>query len=105
MRVGVELLPRGRPRARQQRRLGVTQPIVLLLTLVGVDGYLLEVGHAWAYRSIAIDRNIIQTPEAILDDLSADVHLLVRPALDAIWNAAGYAECSFYDAAGQWVGE
>jgi len=88
-----------------QRQLGVTPPIVLLLTLVGVNGYLLEVGHAWEYRSIAIDRNIIQTSEAILEDWSADVRLVVRPALDAIWNAAGYAECSFYDASGRWVGQ
>ena len=89
---------------RVQRHLGVTPPIVLLLTLLGVNGYLLEVGHAWAYRSTAVDRNIIQTPEAILEDWSTDVHVLVRPALDAIWNAAGYSECSFYDASGQWIG-
>lgn len=86
-----------------QRRMGVDPPIVLLLTLLGVKGYRLAVGRDWSYRGSMIDRDVIPAPESIMDDWPDNVASLLRPALDGIWNAAGYAECSFYDKTGQWV--
>jgi hypothetical protein len=87
-----------------QRKIGVDLPIVILLTLVGVKGYQLADHRAWQYRSMPIDRDLIAVPEAIIDDWSSDVSLVLRPILDGLWNAAGYAECSLYDESGKWVG-
>jgi hypothetical protein len=95
-----------------QRQLGVDPPIVILLTLVGVEGFRLSTSHAWDRRGrhresfgTPLDRDLIPCPESILDDWDKEVPLLLRSPFDAIWNAAGHPECSFYDASGQWVGE
>jgi hypothetical protein len=94
-----------------QRQLGVDPPIVLLLTLMGVEGYRLAASRAWdrsarlrESQSTPLDRDLIPSTESIMDEWGVDVPLLLRPPLDAVWNAAGHPECSFYDTSGQWIG-
>lgn len=93
-----------------QRQLGIDPPVVILVTLVGVEGYRLAASPTWDRRArhresqgTPLDRDLIPSTESILDEWDADVRLILRPILDAIWNAAGHPECSFYDASGQWI--
>lgn len=85
-----------------QRELGVDLPVVILLELVGVKGYRLATGPDWFFDSAPIDRDLITCPEMIVEDWDTEASTMLRPGLDAIWNAGGYAECTLYDEKGAW---
>jgi len=46
----------------------------------------------------------LMLPEVVIDDYpsSAELQRSIRPVLDAVWNAAGFARSDFYDANGDW---
>jgi len=73
---------------RGYRGLGVHTPIWCLLTLTGAKGTAVA-GAAGFARNFPIDRDIVYLPEALIDDLSVDALLVLKPLLDMIWNAAG----------------
>lgn len=83
-----------------QRNLGVDLPIVVLVTLLGVKGYLLAAGRTWEDYGNPVDRNVVSAPEIIIEDWSTPVTTALRPALDALWNAAGWARCNYYNKQG-----
>jgi hypothetical protein len=39
-----------------------------------------------------------------VDDPDVDVPLILRPMLNAAWNAFGQARCELYDGQGNWIG-
>ncbi|HEX8451436.1 MAG TPA: ATP-binding protein [Longimicrobium sp.] len=85
-----------------QRELSVQLPIVVMLGLVGIKGYQVAAGQRWFLSGVAVDRDIVTCPEVIVEDWDADVTQVLRPCLDAIWNAGGFAECDLYDKTGNW---
>lgn len=103
-RFGKELVTGVESYLRVQKQLGVDLPIVLLITLVGVRGFKVATGDRWWHRGTAIDRDVVPAPEVFVDDWDIDVPAVLRPALDAIWNAGGHARCDLYDAEGRWTG-
>jgi len=73
--------------------LGIEPPVVVLLALVGVRGYRMATGYT-GLRSrgpYSIDRDVVTAPEVIIDDPESDPAMVIRPAIDAIWQAAGLA--------------
>lgn len=49
---------------------------------------------------------LIFLPECIIEDYGTklEYHKAIKPALDALWNAAGFAFDDYYDETGLWVG-
>lgn len=87
---------------RAQRAAGLDLPVVVLITLVGVKGYRLAVSSLSALdRRIPIDRDVVQAVEVIVEDWDSPLASTLRPALDTIWNAAGWRQCSYYDEGGE----
>jgi hypothetical protein len=43
-------------------------------------------------------------PEVIIEDYGSpeDYARVLRPIFDALWNVAGFARCTYYDADGNW---
>ena len=87
---------------------GVTPPVAMMLSFIGIKGWEMGVRDTWGTRGHmgGFDRDPLLVPELLLQSLKADeVRTLVKPVIDATWNAAGYAQSDYYDAQGNWVGK
>jgi hypothetical protein len=86
------------------KRLGCPPPVVVGISLIGVRGSKLFVdpqSQMVMGRPNAIDRDVLELPEIVAEDLSAPPSL--KPAFDRVWNACGYPESPHFDAAGNWI--
>lgn len=89
------------------REIGAHPPVSILVSLMGVLNVPLlvsagEVGVS-AYYARPFDRGKILLPEVQLEDLNAQVRTLLKPTLDALWQAAGLPRCACYDPNGDWI--
>jgi hypothetical protein len=85
--------------------LRIATPVLGYVTLMGVRGYVLS-GMSGPLRAshFAIDRDTLALPELFIEDLEAAPVVILKPAFDALWNAAGWRRCELYDEDGQWKG-
>jgi hypothetical protein len=81
--------------------LGSEPPIAVLLSLVGVSGYRMFTEPS-AFAGRPIERSDLFVPEIVIESFAFDAGSALRPAIDAVWNACGYAKSPNYDAAGNW---
>jgi hypothetical protein len=85
---------------------GVPPPAFLILTLAGVRGARMWMpAHAMAHpfdTVRGIERDVLRFPEVLVEDYGADASTLIRPVLDAVWQAAGYAASPNYGSDGNW---
>ena len=88
----------------------------VMLSLLGVLGHKMRVfSHKMVVRSSSssrkedgrhsIDRDSLLIPELLVDSFDCNVGKLMKPAFDAVCNAAGYAESRNYNSDGEWVGQ
>lgn len=89
-----------------QRRLGVTMPVIVMLSLIGVKGYTMGVdpGRFFNASLRPIDRDVLLVPEIVIEEFNIDPSQTLKPAFDSIWNAAGWSGSMNYNDAGKWVG-
>ena len=86
---------------------GVPTPLILMLTLEGVQGARYSVVDAiYDHRPAILSEDILKLPECILEEYGTELdhHKAVRPAFDALWNAIGYPRSKFFNDDGLWVG-
>jgi hypothetical protein len=84
-----------------QQELGLTPPIFVLLTLLGVKDY--HVSHgAFRDTQAPIDRDVLLLPDLLVEDCSTSADTILRPAFDAVWQAAGWRCCQNYNKEGKW---
>jgi hypothetical protein len=93
---------------KSQRKLGVSGPIYLFLTLTNIKDFTLSVSQSllfytsWGDKPSKVDRDILLFPEIqIVDDVN-DWFGTLRPLFDMVWNAAGWPSCMDYDQEGKW---
>jgi hypothetical protein len=88
--------------------IGIPVPLIVMFTLEGVGGsyYAVKNNPFRDFQPPLPDKTIF-LPECVVEDYGsrADYHKAVRPAFDALWNAIGYAESTFFNEDGQWVGD
>ena len=93
------------------KALDVPPPYVVSVSYVGIGGSRLALkGYDRYLDRVAPFPNTepLLLPEVVFDDAPADDQELataMRPAFDAIWNAAGFAKCTHYDDQGRWQHE
>ncbi len=90
---------------RAQQDIGVQPPIFLMLTLLGLSGYVLGVKVGLRHRSYSqtpIDRDVLEVPEIMLEDFAKAPADVLRPIFDVVWNAAAWPRCLNYDNDGTW---
>lgn len=77
--------------------LGVQPPIAVMLSLLGVTGVRMGVpAELLVRRSGPIDRDrLLCEPVLMLSDRD-DLVTVLRPALDAVWNACGWLQSPYY---------
>ena len=89
-----------------ERALGVPPPYVVALTLLGVRGMRMGVGHRYFHDDdTAIDRDDLVIPETLVEDANAEPHTVLRPLFDSIWNAVGWPASPHYTDEGEWKPE
>jgi len=81
----------------------ITTPVVVSAAILGCKGLraVFQQGRGEPNGSCVIDRDAMILPDVILEEYENDIHTLVRPMLDAIWNMCGMARCSWYDSKGR----
>jgi hypothetical protein len=90
------------------RDIGAQAPVFILVSLLGVSGYSMGVEPSrWFVR----ERRSIRQADLLLPDVVAeafddDPATVLRPALDAVWQATGFPGSIYYDdKTGKWVGK
>ncbi len=83
--------------------IGVTGPIFLCLSLVGVRGALLydRPGATDEVRR-PIDREVVQLPELIVEEPVEEASRLLRPIFDMLWQCGGFPRSFNYTEDGAW---
>lgn len=92
---------------RLQKHLGVELPNIVMLSIVGVSGYVMDVEGRWLTRTLgssAIDRDALLVPEVMVESFDADPADIMKPIFDAVWNAAGWSRSMNYNEEGKWTG-
>jgi hypothetical protein len=51
------------------------------------------------------DRDVLPLPECVVEDFNAPVANMLRPAFDALYQAAGSPRSPNYDEHGNWIGD
>jgi hypothetical protein len=84
--------------------LGVPPPVALMITLAGVSGYSLSIPlkYNWSYQKKSIDKNLLLVPDILIESYESNLPLLLKPAFDSVWNAAGLPHSMHYDEDGSW---
>jgi len=93
------------------RRLGVQPPLAILISIVGAQNYL--VPRETLERRLptpqpgwkTIDRNVVNLPDVVFDEYCEsrnELPILLRPAIDAFWQAGGWPRSPNYNANGTW---
>jgi len=82
------------------RELGITPPVVAMLSLLRVRGYYMYAGPA--RHADFIDRDNLLMPDILIEDLTAPADQVLRPAIDLTWQSCGFVGSLNYDERGKW---
>ena len=75
-----------------------------MISLLDVRGYSLGIKRNSRATTInPIDRNVLLLPEIIVEEYDNNTAALLRPALDAVWQASGFLRSGNYDENGKWT--
>lgn len=89
------------------RALNVPAPLVLMVTLSGTHQarYLIQERFDDGVPPF-FEYDVLSLPECILEDYGDEIdrHRAIRPAFDALWNAAGFEGAQSFDDEGRWRG-
>lgn len=87
--------------------LGVTGPMMMALTISGVQGLkiLVPASRSSPIEQDTFDRDVALIPELIVQDLSEQTDRMLKPLFDVMWNGGGWARSPWYDANGDRVRE
>lgn len=84
-----------------QNSLGVTPPLFVMLSLLGVKGYSLTANENYGFSDgREIDRDDLLVPALQQDAFELDLSKLLRPVFDRVWNAGGFRQSLSYDQSG-----
>jgi hypothetical protein len=79
---------------KKQQMLDVKLPVAVAVTLSAVKGHRLAVADDYeSYDHYPIDRDTLLIPHAFIDSFDSEISQVMRPLLDRLWNAGGFARC------------
>lgn len=89
------------------RALEISPPLVCMITVQGIKGAILGVSNAPDDETKPFNRSILELPECVIENYgnAEDYQRTLRPAFDALWNAAGYFRSANFDETGKWIGK
>ena len=89
---------------RIQQEMNVQTPVLVMLTLSGVNGLPLIPPPNTPRPPNRFDRDLIFLPECVIDDFDASVATRLKDTFDALYQAAGSPRSPNYDLEGKWIG-
>jgi hypothetical protein len=80
-------------------------PVCIMLSLCGGEYHFryAPYGH-WEDKKIGSPDSTVTFPLVLAQTFDVDVPKLMRPTLNILWNAFGFAGCDMYDGSGKWIG-
>lgn len=85
--------------------LELTGPFVVGLVLSGVRECRIVAGPQFGFDDRkGIDRDIVFVPDVLIEDMSLEPSVLLRPLLNSLWNAGGWPASPLFGADGIWTG-
>lgn len=99
-----ELLERIPRYLKSLKDLGVVPPFILMLSFIGVTEYTIFMSalHNWFHTRKHIEKDALLVPDILIESYDADLRVLLKPAFDSVWNAAGLPHSIYYDDEGNW---
>lgn len=93
-----------------ERELSIDPPFIVMITLVGIQGFRIEPnteGGRMLYPSnrLPLDRNVLPLPEIVFEESEPNVPSALRPAFDTLWQTGGWPRSLNYDDRGIHVSE
>jgi hypothetical protein len=92
---------------KMQKQLGVELPVIVMISLLGVQGYVLVPQNAFMLALDfvpMIERNDLVVEGILIESFDGlSPSWILRQSFDTVWNAAGWAGSRNYDAEGNWV--
>ncbi len=85
-----------------EKELGMEPPVFIMLSLVGVKGYGIFSEWTQYEDTYRFDRDTLLLPDTVMESYDNPADKLLQPALDAMWQAAGYERCRYYKE-GRWL--
>jgi hypothetical protein len=82
--------------------IGVSMPIMVALTLIGVKGLYMGIASAWGETGYPINSDTLVLPESIIQAPSTPTSKILKPIFDLIWNACGFRGSTNFDENGDW---
>jgi hypothetical protein len=106
-RVEVSVIEAVRQYQKLWKLLGVTGPMMMALTISGVQGLkiLVPASRVSLFEHPAFDRDVALIPELVVHDLSERTDRMLKPVFDIMWNGGGWPRSPWYDANGDRVRE
>jgi hypothetical protein len=87
------------------KTLGVSDPLILFLSLSGVAGYSMALPPSYfSLEATPIQDNVLLAPEISIDSFDQLADQILKPSFDRLWNAAGGEGSIYYDDKGNWIG-
>jgi hypothetical protein len=89
------------------RSMSITPPVIVIVSIQGVQGksVIYQGAEAFMEEGVPLKHDTISMPEIVIDQFGSpeDVRKAMRPAFDALWNAAGAAHSTVFDENGRWI--
>jgi hypothetical protein len=73
-----------------QKDMGISPPILVALSLLGVHGCTIGLPPQRHPVEDKIDRDVLLLPESLIEHFEFNLPELLKPICDALWNASGY---------------
>jgi hypothetical protein len=89
------------------RKLDVPSPLLVMVTLTGMERSVLSVRSGWGFDDhVSIRQSTLELPEIVVDDYGTreKYQRTLRPTFDALWNAGGFAQSECFAEDGSWQG-
>jgi hypothetical protein len=81
----------------------IRPPIAFMLSLLGVHGvkFATRAEREWGGEPRRFDRNEVPIPNIVIED-EVPAEVVLRPALDMMWQSVGFPGSMNYDEQGKW---
>ena len=98
-----DLLQGARQYFKAYKAIGISGPVIVMLSLLNVRGFYMHAGNRMMSRTIhRIEKKNLLLPDVIVEDIETPVESSFRPVFDLVWQGCGFRRSFNYDDSGQW---
>lgn len=85
--------------------LKINPPVVVFLTLLGVNGYRITSSDLFfdSDENNLINKDVLNLPETLVENYDTSSTSILRPMFDLVWNACGFEKSLNFDENGEWI--